>query len=58
MKLTIEQQGNVNLVFANMGKAIEAFERTIMVPATRFDDYAAALEAKDMVSAKNIFYRH
>jgi len=33
----------VNRVFANIGKAIAAFERTIMPPPTRFDAYASAL---------------
>ena len=53
--LAPERQKAVNQTFANMGKAIEAFERTIPVPATRFDDYAAALAAKDMVAADTIF---
>lgn len=35
----------VNRVFANMGKAIAAFERTILPPETRFDRYAAAVAA-------------
>lgn len=33
----------VNTVFVNMGKAIAAFERTIMPPATRFDVYASSV---------------
>ncbi len=33
----------VNQVFANIGKAIAAFERTIQPPPTRFDAYASAL---------------
>ncbi len=53
--LTPEQQRSVNLTFANMGKAIAAFERTIPVPSTRFDAYAAALMAKDEVAADKIF---
>jgi cytochrome c peroxidase len=35
----------VNRMFANMGKAIAAFERTIMPKPTRFDRYADALAA-------------
>jgi cytochrome c peroxidase len=35
-------QGNVTRVFANMGKAIAAFERTITLDTTRFDRYVAA----------------
>lgn len=33
----------VNRVFANFGKAIEAFERTLPVAETRFDRFAAAI---------------
>lgn len=33
----------VNRVFANIGKAIAAFERSIAPPTTRFDRFAAAL---------------
>jgi cytochrome c peroxidase len=33
----------VNRVFANIGKAIAAFERTVQPPPTRFDAYASAL---------------
>lgn len=36
----------VNRVFANIGKAIAAFERTIMPAPTRFDAYAAALGSR------------
>ena len=50
-----EQQKAVNIVFSNMGKAIEAFERTIPVPTTRFDDYATAVMAKDWAKAGGIF---
>ncbi|MEP7173022.1 MAG: cytochrome c peroxidase [Aestuariivirga sp.] len=53
--LAPEQQRAVNMTFANMGKAIEAFERTIPVPLTRFDSYSAALVAKDDIAANNIF---
>ena len=53
--LTDEEMQEINLVFANLGKAIEAFERTIPVPATRFDAYAAAVVANDMAAADQIF---
>lgn len=33
----------VNRVFANIGKAIAAYERTILPPSTRFDAYASVL---------------
>lgn len=32
-------------LFVNVGKAIEAYERTLRPPRTRFDDYAAAVAA-------------
>jgi cytochrome c peroxidase len=41
--MTGEQRDGVNRVFANIGKAIEAFERSIMPEKTRFDRFAAAL---------------
>ncbi|HTV66930.1 MAG TPA: cytochrome c peroxidase [Rhizobiaceae bacterium] len=41
--MTAEQQDGVNRVFANLGKAIGAFERSIVHEETRFDRFAAAL---------------
>lgn len=38
-----EKRRAVDAVFANIGKAIAAFERSIMPPQTRFDRFAAAL---------------
>ncbi|KQZ99680.1 methylamine utilization protein [Mesorhizobium sp. Root157] len=38
-----DQRGGVNRVFANIGKAIAAFERSLMPPPTRFDHFAEAL---------------
>lgn len=52
--LTVEQQRNINRVFANFGKAIAAFERTIPPPWTRFDDYAEAVASKDGASVNEI----
>lgn len=43
--LTQSQQDQVNRVFANVGKSIAAFERTIAPRPTRFDAYADALAA-------------
>jgi cytochrome c peroxidase len=43
--MTAEQQDGVNRVFANIGKAIEAFERSIMPKKTRFDRFAAVVAA-------------
>jgi cytochrome c peroxidase len=43
--LSESQQDQINRVFANIGKAIAAFERTIEPRPTRFDLYADALAA-------------
>lgn len=40
-----EQRDSVNRVFANIGKSIAAFERSIVPQETRFDRFAAALAA-------------
>jgi cytochrome c peroxidase len=40
-----EQQDAVNSVFANIGKMIAAFERSLTPPETRFDRFAKALAA-------------
>lgn len=40
-----EERRKVDRVFANIGKAIAAFERSIMPGETRFDRFAAALAA-------------
>lgn len=53
--LSPEQQHSVNLTFANIGKSIAAFERTIPVPATRFDAFAAALAVHDFDKADKLF---
>jgi cytochrome c peroxidase len=37
----------VNTVFANIGKTIAAFERTVLPPATRFDAYVSAVVDDD-----------
>jgi cytochrome c peroxidase len=52
--LTFEQRETVDRTFANIGKAIAAFERTIPVPATRFDAYATALMADNAETAETI----
>lgn len=36
---------DVDTVFANVGKALAAFERTVMPTASRFDDYVAEIAA-------------
>ena len=39
------QRDDINRVFANIGKALAAFQRSIMPKETRFDRFAAALAA-------------
>jgi len=39
--------GNVDRVFANVGKAIAAYERLLLPGRSRFDDYVAAVIAND-----------
>jgi cytochrome c peroxidase len=39
------QRSSVDTVFANLGKAVAAFERSIAFGETRFDRYAAAISA-------------
>ncbi|WP_431297886.1 cytochrome-c peroxidase [Tabrizicola sp. BL-A-41-H6] len=45
LSLGDEQRDAVNRVFANVGKAIAAYERTILPEPSRFDIYADALAA-------------
>ena len=42
----------INRAFANVGKIIAAFERTLLPPPTRFDDYVAAVAADDVPAAR------
>ena len=44
----------VTLVYVNMGKAIAAFERTILPGESRFDQYAEAILASDHAAAETI----
>ncbi len=46
---------STNVVFANIGKAIEAFERTIMPGESRFDRYVAALVNGDVERQEELF---
>jgi len=43
--MSSEQQDQVNRVFANLGKALAAFQRSIVPDETRFDRFAKALAA-------------
>jgi cytochrome c peroxidase len=48
-RMTESSRMQVNRIFANMGKAIAAFERTIEYGNSRFDRYAAAVVSGDAV---------
>ncbi|MDH3303666.1 MAG: cytochrome-c peroxidase [Gammaproteobacteria bacterium] len=45
----------LNTAFANVGKAIAAFERTLLPAASRFDDYVAALNTGDVKEQETLF---
>lgn len=53
--MTPEQRDGIDLAYANVGKAIAAFERTVVPPPTRFDAFASALSAGDRRLADGIF---
>ncbi|MER2599918.1 MAG: cytochrome c peroxidase [Caldilineales bacterium] len=53
--LTPQQQDAVNRVYANMGKAIAAYERLLLPGAGRFDAYAAAVIADDTAAQRRLF---
>ncbi len=48
-------QQNISRVYANMGKAIAAYERKILPGASRFDKYVDAVTRDDDKSANEIF---
>ena len=53
--LSVVDTANVNGIFANIGKAIAAFERTVMPTSSRFDDYVAAVTGDDIPRQGEIF---
>ncbi len=53
-QMTPADQESVNQVFANIGKALAAFERTILPAPSRFDAYVAALHAEDQTAASDL----
>ncbi len=53
--MTPAQRDNVDRIYANMGKAIEAYVRTILPGQSRFDKYAEAITDKDTTSLSKIF---
>jgi cytochrome c peroxidase len=46
---------NVDIVFANIGKAIAAYERLLLPGKSRFDDFVDAVVADDVVAQQSIF---
>ena len=48
-------QQAVNTVYANIGKTIAAFERTVLPPATRFDAYVGAVVHDDKEQQAALF---
>lgn len=48
----------VNTVYANIGKAIAAFERTVLPPATRFDAYISAVVHDDKEQQHALFSKN
>ena len=54
-ELQTADAGTTNTVFANVGKAIAAFERTLMPGESRFDRYVAALVDGDVERQREIF---
>ena len=54
-RMTPPQQQGLNLAYANIGKAIAAFERTIEPQPTRFDTYASELAAGHQKQADDLF---
>jgi cytochrome c peroxidase len=53
-RLTAEQREAVDRVFANLGKAIAAYERTLRPAPGRFDRFAAALARGDEEAAASV----
>ena len=54
-EMTEEDRDIVNRVFANIGKAIAAFERTLLPEPTRFDDYVSAVIDGDEQEQRAVF---
>jgi cytochrome c peroxidase len=54
VSMTPDKRDEVNRIYANMGKAIAAYVRTIVPGPSRFDRYAEALPNKDTGMAKSL----
>ena len=53
--LSVVDTASVNGIFANIGKAIAAFERTVMPTSSRFDEYVGAVTGDDIPRQGEIF---
>ncbi|WP_433706291.1 cytochrome-c peroxidase [Paraburkholderia sacchari] len=53
-RMTSEQRDAVNRVFANLGKAIAAYERTVTYGESRFDRYVDAVLADDRTGEQTL----
>jgi len=51
----LSDPASVDLVFANLGKAIAAYERLLMPGRSRFDDYVDAVVANDAAAKQELF---
>ena len=49
---------STDTMFSNLGKAIAAFERTVMPTASRFDEYVAAVVAEDVQRQRALFSKN
>lgn len=49
------EASGVDTMFSNIGKAIAAFERTIMPTTSRFDEYVAAVVAEDRAAQRKLY---
>jgi len=54
LKYTPEEREDVNRVYANIGKSIAAYVRTILPGVSRFDEYVAAIEEGRKGDLENI----
>ena len=53
--LSVADEVTIDTAFANIGKAIAAFERTVLPTASRFDRYVAAVVTRDRESQRALF---
>ncbi|MCC7161428.1 MAG: cytochrome-c peroxidase [Anaerolineae bacterium] len=54
-RMTAQEQDGVSRVYANMGKALAAYQRKLLPGASRFDKYVDAVAANDFKLAGEIF---